>query len=196
MAGPASGLPTGSQCTTGFLSPSRGAPLCTDRLSQSLVSCSIAAPTWLSGMGTRKRLPFASRFASGKVVAYVVDLAATVEEEAALRIALFETGEASTAAVPATKPAATAAAAKMAAMTIHLGWCIATGRLLIRARLIGCSPWAFWLLNPSSPGEPLMLGLADRAQGTGEEHGHALEGRPIHLDARGNLTSRFWAFDH
>jgi hypothetical protein len=96
-------------------------------------------------MGTCKRLPFVARFVSGKVVAYVVDLAATVEEETALRIALFDTGEASTTVVPATKPTATPAAAKMAAMTIHLGWCIATvgRRLLIRAKLIGCSPWAF-----------------------------------------------------
>jgi hypothetical protein len=69
-------------------------------------------------------LPFAARFVSGKVVACVVEWAATVEEMA-LRIALFEMGKASTVAAPATKPVATPAAAKMAAMIIHLRRCIA-----------------------------------------------------------------------
>ena len=134
MAGLASGLPTGSQCATGFLSPARGARLCTYRLSQSSVVCS-ATPTRLSGTRTRKRLPFAARFASGKVVASVVEWAGTVEEMAP-RLALFETGEASTAAVPAIKPAATPTAAKKAAMAIDLDRCIAAvGRgLLIHAR--------------------------------------------------------------
>ena len=141
MAGSASGLPTGSQCTTGFLSPSRGARLCTDQLSRSLVVFSIAVPAGFSGMITLNRLPFAARFASGKVAANVVDLAA-IEEEAALRLALFERGGASSATVRATKPAATAAVARMAAMTVQLGWCIATvgHPLLMRAKLIGCVP--------------------------------------------------------
>jgi hypothetical protein len=131
MAGPASGLPTGSQCSAGFLSLLVGARLCTDGLSQSLVTCPVAAPPWLPGIGTLKRLPFAARFGSGKVVAYVVGLAATVEKERAPRIVL-KTGEASTAAVPATTPTATAVAAKIAAMTIHLRWCIVTvGRRLL-----------------------------------------------------------------
>ncbi len=135
MAGPASGLPMGSQCTTGFFPPSRSTRVCTDQLSRSLVIFSIAPPTGLSGMRTLNRLPLAARFASGKVAANVVDWAATVEEEVA-----FEGGEASSATVPATKPAATAVAARTAAMTVHLGWCMVTiGRpLLIRAKLIGC----------------------------------------------------------
>ena len=123
-----------------FFSPSRGARLCTDQLSRSLVVFSIAVPTGLSGMITLNRLPFAARFASGKVAANVVDLAA-IEEEA-LRRALFERGDASSASVRATNPAATAAVARMAAMTVQLGWCIATvGRpLSMRAKLIGCVP--------------------------------------------------------
>jgi hypothetical protein len=83
-------------------------------------------------MRTLKRLPFAARFGSGKMVARVVDLAAAVEEGTALRIVPLATGEASTAAVPATTPTATAAAARIAAMTIHLRWCIIT----VRRRLL------------------------------------------------------------
>jgi hypothetical protein len=51
-------------------------------------------------------------------------------------------------------------------------------------------------VNPGLPGEPFVIGLAERAVGAREEHRTASKALPIRFDARPDRTSGLRAFDH
>src|SRR6201992_1912183 len=52
------------------------------------------------------------------------------------------------------------------------------------------------LTDPGLPGEPFMIGLADRTEGARKEHRNLPKPVLIHLDASGNSAARVGAFDH
>jgi hypothetical protein len=51
------------------------------------------------------------------------------------------------------------------------------------------------LVNPGFPGEPFVIGRANRAMGTREEDGTALKAVAIRFDAGRNCAPRLRAFD-
>jgi hypothetical protein len=53
-----------------------------------------------------------------------------------------------------------------------------------------------WLVDPGFPREPFVVGAADRAVGTREEHRTASKFFPIRFYAGRNRAARLGAFDH